>query len=75
MSLVQLNNGFFLKIVEWVFIVLFAVLSFFFSIKGTIDDVQELKPMVQQHDKTIAIIQNDITYIRQGVDEIKKAVK
>ena len=68
-------NGWIRKIVEWTIIIVIAVFGFVMSIKGTMNDVTEMKPMVRTHETKIAILENDIKYIKQGIDEIKSRLK
>jgi len=59
------------RILFWVGPIIFAV----GTVYGLVRDMPEVKAQVAVHETRISVLENHISYIRSGVDEIKRAVK
>lgn len=39
------------------------------------DKIRKLDPVIQQHETSIQLVQKDVSYIREGIDELKTAFR
>lgn len=60
------------KLLEWVMIVLIAACSGYATMIGTIKSVERIEPLIYQHETQIQVLRNDIGYIREGIDELRR---
>jgi len=60
------------RLLEWVMIVLIAACSGYATMIGTIKSVEKIEPMVNRHEVQIEVLRNDIGYIKEGIDELRK---
>ena len=60
------------KLLEWVMIVLIAACSGYATMIGTIKSVAKMEPLIYQHETQIQVLRNDIGYIKEGIDELRR---
>jgi len=60
------------RLLEWVMIVLIAAMSGYATVLGTIKSVERIEPIVNQHEVQIQVLRNDIGYIKEGIDELRR---
>lgn len=70
-----ISNEWLQKLIDYVIVAVIAIAGFYATISATITTVKEIKPKVEQHDLSIVEMRTDIKYIKEGIDEIKRAVK
>ena len=70
-------NGFtgIAKIVGWVIVGIVAFLGLQMRFSVWENKIDKIEPIVMQDHTDIAILKNDISYIKAGIDRIEKAVK